>query len=157
MRKKFFWAIGILFVLFIGTLWGIEITDKQKLQKVSAEARVTQTLYEQVDQTVTIMKSYEEEVIPKEVKELGVHSLNTTRDLYMRTIISLDPNYDDRKYRTLSNWIGKVKFLISKEKITDEDLETLDAYRVKIKKFMEQKNETLNQLEYKVNHYWWDS
>lgn len=157
MRKKFFWTLGIFFVLFIGTLWGVEITDEQKLKKVKAEAQATQTLYEQVDQTITIMKSYEDKDIPEEVKELGGQSLNTTRNLYLRTIISLDPNYDDSEYRTLSNWIGRIKVLISSEKVTDEDLDTIESYRGKIKKFMEQKNENLSQLEYKMDRYWWNS
>ncbi|QHE51578.1 hypothetical protein [Pontibacillus sp. HMF3514] len=59
MRKKFFWALCIQLILLIGTLWGIEVTNEQKLQKVKAEARAIQALYEQVDQTISTIHSYE--------------------------------------------------------------------------------------------------
>jgi len=32
----------------------------------------------------------------------------------------------------------------------------MEAYRGKIKKFMEQKNEKRSQLEHKMDNYWWD-
>ncbi|MDL4842519.1 hypothetical protein [Aquibacillus rhizosphaerae] len=78
MKKKIYIVIALITIVFIGTLYFIEVRDNELLRKSKLEYTATRALYNEIETINHTMITYEDTKIPSEVLELPVRSLDNS-------------------------------------------------------------------------------